>query len=862
MRIHLLGAKRPLAVTATVALATLGMAAPVAAAPAPDDGETAVVDPQNTNTEPVTIDFVGITDLHGYIETTPYMQTQINEIRDENANTLFSSSGDSIGGSAYVSAIADDEPTLDVLNEMGLDVSSVGNHEFDKGYADLRDRVLPLVDFLYLGANVGGAPEINDPLYETFEMDGVTVAYIGTVTETTPSIVAADGVAGLTFNDPVATTNDIAADLKDGDDANGEADVVVSLFHEGDSFATGMSDDIDLVFAGHTHINNENVTDAGAPILQAGQHGENFARATLTVDTEGQVTVDQTSIVELNEDVTPDPAVKAIVDDAIAESEVLGAEVLAEITENAYRGTNDGTDMGANRGTESSFGNHLANAARMTANNVDLDADFGIINPGGIRNDMDSEPAGGDGEVTYGEAFSAQPFGNTVGTLDLTGAQVYEMLEQQFQPEQSRPVLRLGLSDNVTYTYDPTADDGGDITGVWIDGNPVALDATYRVASNTFLLAGGDNFDVFTEGQNFVETGIVDLEGYVTYLREGEADTIPEGQRSIGITGDLTTGQTAELNLSSLVFTALEDKPTTVTVYLNGDEAGSSEIDTTVIATRDETGTATIPVTVPGDAPADSELRIVTAYEDGTVDTDVTVPMAVGEQPVRSEGNWFFVSDDWTSTIAATEFGFGRKGDDVYVGDWDNDGKDTFAVRRGNTFYVTNELTGGYAETEFTYGRVGDEVIVGDWNGDGYDHIGVRRGNAFFLMNELKSGNADAEFDYGRMGDEVLVGDWDGDGLDTITVRRGNTLYVNNELAGGYAETVFDYGRTTDAMFAGDFDGDGLDTISVRRGSVFIINDELEGGNVGKTLGYGRVGDDVFVGDWDGDQIDTPAVRR
>lgn len=897
MRIHLQGTKRPLAVTAATAIAALGIVAPAAAAPADEDRETtAVVDtpapetdapaedttgeapapdetpavvetetgdadvaPLNTNTEPVTIDILGITDFHGYIENMPFLQTQMDAIRTSNPNTLFVSAGDNIGGSAFVSSIAQDVPTLDVLDAMGLDVSAVGNHEFDKGYADLRDRVLPLIDFEYLGVNVDGAPEINTPPHFIVNIDGVDVAFVGTVTETTPTIVAADGIEGLTFQDPVAKTNEVAAALKDGDDANGEADVVVSLFHEGDSVAVGMSEDVDLVFAGHTHIQNVSETVAGAPIIQAGQYGQAFGHATLTVDAEGVVTVDEAAIIELDESVTPDPTIQAIVVEAEAQAEILGAEELAEITENAYRGTNNGTDMGANRGTESSMGNHLANAALMTVNSTAVGADFGIINPGGVRADMDQD---GDGVVTYGEAYSTQPFGNTVGSIDLTGEQVYTMLEQQFQPGASRPVLRLGLSDNVTYTYNPLAADGGDIIDVWIDGVPVDRAATYTVASNTFLLGGQDGFTVFREGTNFRETGIVDLEGYVNYLIAGEADVLPLGQRSIGMQADLTAGKTGTVDLWSLTYTALEEKPTTVTLHLNGTEVGSSDINTDVTPNLDNTGSASVSFAVPGNAPADSELRIVTTFEGGAVDTDVTVPVTVAPAVVPSVGNWFYVSNDWTSTVADTEFSFGRVGDEVLVGDWDGDGDDTFAVRRGTTFYVTNELKGGDAETSFVYGRLGDEVVVGDWDGDGSDTFGVRRGNTFYLMNELKGGKAEVQFDYGRVGDEVFTGDWDNDDVDTITVRRGNTFYVNNELIGGNATISYNYGRSADMAIAGDYDGDGYDTISVRRGNVFFINNALEGGPADLELAYGRAGDDVFVGDWDGDGVDTPAVRR
>ncbi|WP_245993545.1 ExeM/NucH family extracellular endonuclease [Flaviflexus salsibiostraticola] len=235
----------------------------------------------------------------------------------------------------------------------------------------------------------------------------------------------------------------------------------------------------------------------------------------------------------------------------------------------------------------------------------------------------------------------------------------------------------------------------------------------------------------------------------------------------------------------------------------------------------------------------------------------------VAPQPAPApRGNVFFIANDWTSHYAELVFSFGRRGDEVFAGDWDGDGKDTLAVRRGNTFYGNNELVGGNAEVSFNYGRVGDEVLVGDWNGDGKDTFGVRRGNTFYLNSELVGGNAEIQFDYGRAGDQVFAGDWDNDGVDTLMVRRGTTFYVNNELVGGHAEMSFVYGRAGDDVYVGDFDGDGYDTIAVRRGNVFYVNNELEGGHADHEIAYGRAGDKVLIGDWDGDGIDTPAVNR
>lgn len=231
-------------------------------------------------------------------------------------------------------------------------------------------------------------------------------------------------------------------------------------------------------------------------------------------------------------------------------------------------------------------------------------------------------------------------------------------------------------------------------------------------------------------------------------------------------------------------------------------------------------------------------------------------------QPKPEKGNLFYFVNDWTSTKEDVRLAYGRAGDEVLVGDWNGDGKDTLAVRRGTTFYVNNDLAGGNASIKFNYGRTGDRVIVGDWNGDGKDTFGVVRGTTFHLNNELKGGNATLKFNYGRTGDEVHTGDWNGDGEDTITLRRGNTFHVNNELKGGNANIKFNYGRAADQVFAGDYDGDGADSFAVRRGNTFYVSNKLTGGAADLALNYGRPSDTIHVGDWDGDGIDTPVVNR
>ncbi len=249
-------------------------------------------------------------------------------------------------------------------------------------------------------------------------------------------------------------------------------------------------------------------------------------------------------------------------------------------------------------------------------------------------------------------------------------------------------------------------------------------------------------------------------------------------------------------------------------------------------------------------------LRFATLHIDGTC------RLVFGDGPTPDGGRRFYVSNRLTGGCADAVFTYGRAGDEVYVGDWDGDGLDTFAVRREKTFYVSNSLRSGNADAEFSYGRLGDEVLVGDWNANGGDTFAVRRGNTFYVSNSLRSGNADAEFSYGRLGDEVLVGDWNANGGDTFAVRRGKTFYVSNSLRSGNADAEFSYGRLGDVVLVGDWNANGGDTFAVRRGNEYFLNNTLAGGNADVVFSYGRSSDEVFVGDWNGDRIDTFALRR
>ncbi|WP_083661297.1 ExeM/NucH family extracellular endonuclease [Actinophytocola xanthii] len=522
---------------------------------------------------PVDLQLLGINDFHGRLESpgnapdgrpvggAAQLAGLVDQQRAANPNTLFLSAGDNIGASTFISAIDQDNPTIDALNLMGLDASAVGNHEFDKGMADLTDRVVPRAEFPLLGANVYRGGERALPAYEVRELSGVRVGIVGVVTEQTASLVSPDGIAGLTFRDPVAEAALVAGELKDGNAANGEADVVVLLAHEGaaeDNIGSvedlqndrvfgrfmNLGADVDVILSGHTHQPYAFEapipgTDRLRPVVQAQEYGRKLGKVTLSVDpTTGSIVDSGTELLDVV-GAPADPEVAALVAQAKANAQVLGQQPLGTITADIRRAF---TSAGAeDRGSESVLGNFIADVQLAgTADPGRGGAQIAFMNPGGLRADLLHAP---DGVVTYAEAFAVQPFANDVVTKTYTGAEIKQALEEQWQPPgASRPKLHLGVSKGFTYTYLPDNPQGQRITSMSLNGTPIDPNGTYRVTVNSFLASGGDNFSALEGGENPVTTGDNDLTMLTEYLRENSPVTAdPAPRSSVGEPGPQCT---------------------------------------------------------------------------------------------------------------------------------------------------------------------------------------------------------------------------------------------------------------------------------------------------------------------------------
>ena len=505
-------------------------------------------------TDVTEVDVLTINDFHGRLEGDSYgvagaavIAGAVDAFEAENPNTLFVSAGDNIGASTFTSFIQDDLPAIDALVAAGLDLGAVGNHEFDKGFDFLTDVATPRYGAgdaaegarYSLGANVY-ARGTEDPVLEEYyieDIDGVRIAFIGTVTPDTAVMVSPDGITDIEFGDQLEAANRVAAEITDGD----LADVIVLLTHDGaatDScealtsedtdyaeLVAGASDDIDAIASGHTHQEYACMlpTPGGGerPVIQALEYGKALGLLEISVDTETKelVSIDG-SVVPLTDGETPlypaDPEVAEIVADAVEVAEVEGSVEVGSITGDILRG---GTPPGDDRGVESAMGNTLADMYLWATSNEDYTgtpAGIGMINPGGLRADL---LYGEDGTVTYRDIANVQPFANTIVTVEVTGAQLKQILEEQWQPEgASRPKLHMGISEGFSYEYDPDAAPGSHIVSMTLAGAPVGEDDTVVIATNSFLAAGGDNFTTFTEGADITDTGQVDLAASVAYF--------------------------------------------------------------------------------------------------------------------------------------------------------------------------------------------------------------------------------------------------------------------------------------------------------------------------------------------------------
>lgn len=560
----------------------------------------------------VKVDLLAFNDFHGNLEPPTGSSGRVNNtnaggaaylgrlLADERAKSraagavpITVSAGDIVGASPLLSAAFHDEPTIKVMNALGLQVASVGNHEFDEGWQELRrlqnggclddgadgangqnscpgDQDFGGAKFQYLAANVGWTdPSAHKsktlfPATKIMKVHGEKVGFIGMTLEGTPDIVTAAGVQGLTFSDEVETANALVPKLK----KQGVKSIVV-LLHEGAAptdataynscsgvsgpgleIAQNLSPAIDVVVSGHTHQPYNCVVQdpAGQPRLftSAYSFGRLVTKLHLLIDPKTDDIVRPAAfaenIIAMNgESVSPLAKVQSIIDTYKALVSGIADKVIGHIADGTLISRTQEADG------ESPLGDLIADGQVSDPTTIESGASgstankpvIALMNPGGIRADLVENEAG---DVTYGAAFSVQPFNNFMVSMDLTGAQIKTILNQQWNGanESSRKILQVS---GLTYTWDGSQADLADTDAlvpgtVMVDADgdpatpmvPIEDGTTYRVVSNNFLAGGGDGFAGFKDATNTYFGGL-DIDSLRMYLEAHDPVTTPTTDR-------------------------------------------------------------------------------------------------------------------------------------------------------------------------------------------------------------------------------------------------------------------------------------------------------------------------------------------
>ncbi|WP_073226220.1 bifunctional metallophosphatase/5'-nucleotidase [Streptomyces sp. NBRC 110465] len=488
-----------------------------------------------------------------------YLATSLRTARKGNPYSVTAAGGDMVGASPLLSGLFHDEPTIEALNKLDLDVTAVGNHEFDEGAKELarlqnggchpvegcyeKGKKFRGADFPYLAANVTkektGKPLLKP--YTVWKKNGVKIGFIGVTLEGTPDIVTAEGVKGLKFHDEVETINKYAREL----DRKGVKSIV-ALIHEGGApastaynydcdspgagdgisgpivdIAKGITPKVDALVTGHTHQAYVcTIPDpSGKPrmVTSASSFGKLYTDTTLTYDRRTKDIV-RTSVKSANHVVTRDRPKAPDMTRLIDRWNKLAAPVA-----NAPQGYISADINGrGSTAPEKPLGNVIADAQLEGLAPADKGgAEVAFMNPGGIRADLVYKASGseGDGVVTYGEAFTVQPFTNMMNVVDLTGAQLITALQQQVSGSNEASPKILQVSEGLTYTLDLTKTGADRVVADTIELNGEAIDParSYRVAMNEFLAGGGDGFSVLGQGTNKL-VGPSDLDLFNAYL--------------------------------------------------------------------------------------------------------------------------------------------------------------------------------------------------------------------------------------------------------------------------------------------------------------------------------------------------------
>jgi 2',3'-cyclic-nucleotide 2'-phosphodiesterase (5'-nucleotidase family) len=481
----------------------------------------------------VKVQLLGMNDLHGKIDVTgtdpkrpgmkfgraDYFAAYIRQREATNPNSLVMHSGDMVGGSSPVSALLQDEPTVEIMNAIGFDVGTLGNHEFDEGV----DEMLRLIEggdhpngtknyqgmkFPVVAANVEykdtGKPVLAP--YAIQEVGGQKIGFIGVVTTEVPNIVMPTGISGVRFTDEAAAVNKYVPELQ----AKGVEAIVVLAHVPGDQNGSGItgeiadmasrtSEAVDVIYAAHNHV-KLNGTVGNKLIVQAWEYGDAIVDIDLEIDPVTHDIVKKSAeIVDVIQlDIQPDPEVGAILQKY---QDLVAPKV------NAVVGTND-LPLTKGYPTKDILGDNALGNLIADGMKYEMKSDFALMNGGGVRDNLDAGP------VTWGELFNIQPFANTLVKVDITGAQFEDILNAMINPQYGPDSFIAGAR----YSWDKTTNK---IVNLMLDnGQKVNPSATYSLTVNNFMYnQTTEKYKRISQyGKNVVQ-GPEDIDGTVHFVK-------------------------------------------------------------------------------------------------------------------------------------------------------------------------------------------------------------------------------------------------------------------------------------------------------------------------------------------------------
>ncbi|PLT35641.1 bifunctional UDP-sugar hydrolase/5'-nucleotidase [Bacillus sp. V5-8f] len=494
----------------------------------------------------IKVQLLGVNDFHGQIDTSKKMENRLTGGADyvaaylkqwekKNPNTILVHSGDAVGGSSPTSALLQDEPTITMMNQLGFDVGALGNHEFDDGVKEMKRLIhggrhpktekeygtFQGANFPYVAANVVDS-RTKKPILEPYvikSIKGYKIGFIGVTISDTPSLLDSSRVKSVEFTDEVAAINKYTKQLK----GQGVKAIVVLAHSPGKSrldgskptgdvarFASLVDDEVDIIFGGHNHAYMNSIVD-GKLLVQAYSAGTAFSAVNVVIDASTQDIIQKKAeiVMTYHDSIKPD---KEMTEMVTAYLDDVRDTINRDIGNTGMELTREFNEAG-----QSALGSLVADSMREQ-----MGTDFAFIEAAGIRADINS------GLITWGELFTALPFGNRLVSITMTGDQVREVLNQQWLPEK-----RMLQISGLKYNWSNDLPSGQKVIDIYMpSGEKIDPNLVYSVTVNSFLADGKNYFTAFTKGKNLGQ-GPKDLEALISYVKEQSNPLVASTERRI-----------------------------------------------------------------------------------------------------------------------------------------------------------------------------------------------------------------------------------------------------------------------------------------------------------------------------------------